>query len=82
MLTLREELYKYLYSISAQNDYVCCPVDHGSIQGSHWPISLTREYILNTRERLIIKNRKFQYKWDIDETYYAACKVEYLVSTM
>ena len=34
-----------LYSISAQNDYVSCPVDPGSIQGSHWPISLTRKCI-------------------------------------
>ena len=34
-----------LYNISAQHDYVYCPVDPGSIQGSHWPISLTRKYI-------------------------------------
>ena len=42
-----------------------CPVDPGSIQGSHWPISLTRNYIpvKNTRERLII-NLEIQSKWE------------------
>ena len=66
------------YSISAQDDYVNCGVDPGSIQGSHWPISLTRKYILqNTRELLIIQfgvSIKMGYKRDI---LHAACKVEY-----
>ena len=53
----------YLVSgISGQNYYVCCPVDPGSIQGSHWPISLTRKYIpgieyARTAYQKIKKNR-------------------------
>ena len=53
-----------------------CPVDPGSIEVNHWPISLIRKHIENTREQLIIPIEKFK-KWGIDETYYAACKAGY-----
>ena len=46
--------------LSAHNDYVNCPVEPGSIQGSHWPISLTRKCMVqNTRERPIIQLVKY-----------------------
>ena len=55
-LILPSLIIRVIYcSISAQNDYVNCPVDPGSIQGSHWPVSLTTKYMKNTRERLVIQ---------------------------
>ena len=78
-----------LYSISAQNDYyvTCtCPVDPGSIQGGHWPISLTREYIrleyAPTAYHTIcnlyqVPGNINSKRWGMYETYYAGCKAEY-----
>ena len=43
----------YINRITAQSDYVNCPVDPGSIQGGHCPMGLTRKYMRNTRDRLI-----------------------------
>ena len=66
-------------SISAQNYHVNCPVDPGSIQGSHWPISLTREHLLGTEYARTAYHTicKFSKKWDVDETYHVACTAEY-----